>query len=369
MRRFILAIFLIVLGYAIPLIAGDADRDFSGKWVLDAAASNVQSLGPVEPSLRVSQGDAGLLVSSGAMQWSYALDGSETRKRIGQESRNSVTKWEGSALIVNTLVSGSQEYTVMDRWTLSRDHNTLTIRRELSRAGTPSEGTLVYRREGAPVAAPAAEPLMRQTPVNTLRPVPGAAPTTSDQPTLAKRTEPGLPPDITVPMGTHVLLSLTAEVSTKHAKDGDHVYLRTAAPVAVNGRVVLPSGCNVEGTITHAKAAGHVSGKGELYIRFDSLILPNGVQRDFKARPPRSEGAVDGERRTADGREVLMTGAMGAGVGALASGVSGAAIGGGIGALAGVLVSRQQNVILPPGTHIEMVLDRDLVFTPGELMR
>src|ERR1019366_10573192 len=30
-------------------------------------------------------------------------------------------------LIGNTLVSGPQDYTVMDRWSLSRDRNTLTI--------------------------------------------------------------------------------------------------------------------------------------------------------------------------------------------------------------------------------------------------
>jgi type IV secretion system protein VirB10 len=361
MRRFIPAILLsIILGFAIPLGATDPDRDFSGKWVLDSSASSLRSLGLVEADLTVSQGDAGLLVSTGSSKWSYALDGSETRKSMAGESRNSVTKWEGSALIVNTLVAGAQDFTVMDRWTLSRDHNTLTIRREIVRAGATSEGALVYRREGA-----SAPQLMHDAPPNALV----ASPAGGDMPTLAKRPEPGVPPDITVPTGTHVLLRLTAEVDSKHAKEGDHVYLRTDSPVAINGHVVLPVGCNVEGTITHAKPAGHVAGKGELYIRFDSLILPNGVQRDFKARPPRSEGAVDGNRKAADGRDVLMGAGMGAGVGAIASGVPGAAIGGGAGALAGVLLSRQQNVILPAGTHLEMVLDRDLVFTPGELMR
>jgi type IV secretion system protein VirB10 len=358
MYRFIPALLLsVVLGFA-----SDSDRDFSGKWLLDPAASNTRALASVDQSLNVSQGDAGLLVSTDAVKWSFALDGSETRKRIGDESRNSVTKWEGSALIINTLVSGPQEYTVMDRWSLSRDRNTLTIHRELVRAGTSSEGTLVYRREGV-------------LPTSTARSFDSPAASTpapardSSLPTLSKRTEPGVPPDITVPIGTHVLLRLTAELNSKHAKEGDHVYLRTDAPVAINGRVVIPSGCNVEGTITHAKPAGHIAGKGELYIRFDSLILPNGVQRDFKARPPREEGAVDGNRKAADGRDVLYGAGMGAGVGAIASGVPGAGIGAGVGALAGILVSRQQNVVLPAGTHLEMVLDRDLVFTPGELLR
>src|ERR1035438_8052935 len=170
MCRFISALFLsIILGFATPLHAADSDRDFSGKWLLDPAASNTRTLGSVEQTLIVSQGDAGLLVSTEAARWSYALDGSETRKRIGEESRNSVTKWEGSALIVNTLVSGPQDYTVMDRWTLSRGHNTLTIHRELVRVGTQSEGALVYRREGVS-STPAPQPPMRDAPVSTLRP-------------------------------------------------------------------------------------------------------------------------------------------------------------------------------------------------------
>ena len=35
--------------------------------------------------------------------------------------------------------------------------------------------------------------------------------------------------------------------------------------------------------------------------------------------------------------------------------------------LAGVLLSRNQNIVLRSGAHLEMVLDRDLVFHPEEL--
>ena len=37
------------------------------------------------------------------------------------------------------------------------------------------------------------------------------------------------------------------------------------------------------------------------------------------------------------------------------------------GALAGILLSRNRDVVFRRGTHIEMVLDRDLVFHPEEL--
>lgn len=363
-RSFLATALLIASGFTISLRAGDPDGDFSGKWVLDPAASDIRSLGQVESSLAISQGDAGILCSTGSLRWSYALDGSETRKRVGDESWNSVVKWEGDALLVNTLVSGPRDYTVMDRWTLSHDRSTLTITRQVVRASGEVDGSLVFRREGAQMAA--ARPAVAETVPGTMsrasEPGGGAA-----LPALAKRPEPSVPPDITVPRGTHVLLALIGEVSTKHAKEGDHVYLRTDAPVAVNGRVVIPRWSDVAGTITRTKAAGRVSGKGELYIRFDSLILPNGVSRDFRARPTGDEGKVEGNGKSADGRTVMEGAGMGATVGAITRGLPGAAVGGAAGALVGVLLSRNQDVVLRPGTHLEMVLDRDLVFHPDEL--
>jgi type IV secretion system protein VirB10 len=352
-----------------PLRAADSDRDFSGKWRLDTGASDISSLGQVETNLTVSQGGGGIHCSTGADEWSYALDGTETRKQIGGESRSSVTKWEGSALLVNTQVTGPGHYTVMDRWKISRSQNTLTITRQVVRANGESEGTLVFRREGAPVAAPQSSPATApagEAPAAAgwRQAEPGSG---TGQPALASRPAPGAPPDITVPTGTRVLLSLINEVNTKHAHEGDHVYLRTASPVAVSGRVVIPRGSDVEGVITKSKAAGKVVGKGELYIRFDSLILPNGISRDFRARPPGEEGKVEGHGKSADGRTVIEGAGAGGAIGAMTHGLGGAAIGGVGGALAGVLLSRNQNVVLPAGTHLEMVLDRDLVFHPDEL--
>jgi hypothetical protein len=368
-RRLPLAALLIASNLTLALRAGDPDRDFSGQWLLDRNASDIGSLGQVVTSLSVSQGDAGILCSTGAVQWSYALDGSETRKRIGEESRSSIAKWEGAALLINTQVSGPQNYTEMDRWELSRSHNILTITRQVVRAGGQVEGTLLFRREGAPMAVthPAVPPAASTSdapPLTGWRPT---GPGTDEPSSLAARPEPGVAPDITVPTGTRVLLSLIGEVSTKHAKEGDHVYLRTAAPVAVSGRVVIPRGSDVQGAITRTKPAGKVKGKGELYIRFDSLILPNGVSRDFRARPPGEEGKVEGNGKSADGRTVMAGAGMGATIGAITRGLPGAGVGGAAGALAGVLMSRNQDVVLHAGTNLEMVLDRDLVFHPDEL--
>ena len=108
--------------------------------------------------------------------------------------------------------------------------------------------------------------------------------------------------EFTVESGTKVPLSLINSVSTKHSAEGDRVYLETVFPVLVNGRIVVPVGSYVAGTVTQLKKPGRVKGRGELYVRFDSLTLPNGVTRDFHGRI----GSMDGNAKDEldrDGRQ------------------------------------------------------------------
>jgi len=352
-----------------PLYAIDPARDFSGKWVLDARGSNTQAL-PAQPeqTLTVAQQDVAIACtatsSNGATaQWSYLLDGTETRFRRGDEARSSVARWEGSTLLIETRVGEPQNYTIKDRWQLSRDRSVLTITRQVDRKRGQVEGMLVYSREAPPLNA---EP---------------------SQPAFVK--QPGQPAggDLTVLSGTRIALSLRNGLDTKHTHEGDRVYLETIEPIAVNGRIVIPRGSYVDGTVTESKPAHGVKGKGEMYIRFDSLLLPNGVSRDFHSRltsadssargtVDASEGKVTGERDgSGDARTVAMGGGMGAGVGGIAGGAAGHPLGGvGIGAgvgvgagLATILHDKRPQAVLPRGTIVEMTLDRDLSFDPNEL--
>jgi type IV secretory pathway VirB10-like protein len=93
-----------------------------------------------------------------------------------------------------------------------------------------------------------------------------------------------------VETGTRIPLSMINSVSTKHAAVGDRIYLETVFPIMSDGRIVIPPGSYVAGTVTSVKRPGRVKGRGELYVRFDSLTLPNGVSRDFRARI----GSLDG---------------------------------------------------------------------------
>src|ERR1700722_17245124 len=187
--------------------------------------------------------------------------------------------------------------------------------------------------------------------------------------------------------GTHIPLSLINSVSTKHAAAGDRVYLETVFPILASGRIVIPPGSYVIGTITNVVRPGKVKGRGEFYLRFDSLTLPNGVTRDFRARVSqldgraseeldRAEGSIKSEgNKGGDVRTIGETAAAGASIGALAGSAAGAAgMGAGIGAAAGaaagligVMFTRGPEAVLAKGTTLEMVLDREVRFEETEL--
>ncbi len=193
--------------------------------------------------------------------------------------------------------------------------------------------------------------------------------------------------EYTVTAGTKVPLSLINSISTKHSTVGDRVYLETAFPILADGRIVIPVGSYVAGTVTQIKKPGRVKGRGELYVRFDSLTLPNGVTRDFRARIggmdggsneelDRAEGKVKSEgNKAGDARTVGEATAAGASVGMIAGNAAGhLGMGAGIGAaagaaagMAGVLLTRGPDAVLAKGTTIEMLLDRSLSFNESEL--
>jgi hypothetical protein len=226
---------------------------------------------------------------------------------------------------------------------------------------------------------PPAPPPASESPTAT-----GPAPESN---TPAQRPVPAGPDQFVVTPGTRIPLSMINSVSTKTAVSGERVYLESVFPILVSGHVVIPPGSYVAGTVTDVKRPGRVKGRGELYVRFDSLTLPNGVTRDFRARMgsldgrapetlDKAEGKIKGEGDK--GGDVKTVG-EGAGIGATVGGLAGAAaghagLGAGLGAAAGatagligVLLTRGPDAILAKGTTMEMVLDRPLQFTTADI--
>jgi type IV secretion system protein VirB10 len=205
---------------------------------------------------------------------------------------------------------------------------------------------------------------------------------------LKQRSETAVAEDaVVIPRGTRVPLTLLNSVSTKHAAPGDLVYLESVFPVVVDGRIVIPPGTYVSGSITSSKRPGRVKGKGELYLRFEQMILPNGVIRDLigrvgalDGRSPesfdRDEGKISSEGKAGrDAGTVGQTTAAGASIGVLAGAAAdnagrGLGIGAAAGAaagLAGVLLTRGPEAMLERGSQLDMTLDRDLAFSDEEL--
>jgi len=203
-----------------------------------------------------------------------------------------------------------------------------------------------------------------------------------------KQAQPAKPAIYVLEPGTRIPLSLINTISTKGSAEGDRVYLETAFPITVGNRVVIPPGSYVQGTITEVKRPGRIKGRGELYLRFDALTLPNGVTRDFRARV----GSVNGDSSEAldkdegkirspgtkgdDARKIGEAASAGAGVGVMTGPASGGhyGMGAGIGAAAGaaagvlgVLLTRGPDVVLQRGSTMEMVLDRKLTFSESEV--
>src|ERR1700692_797291 len=109
-----------------------------------------------------------------------------------------------------------------------------------------------------------------------------AGPQTSAPPAVgpvAKSSIPrhsGTTERITVPAGTRLAVVLENGISTRDAKAGDSVYLRTSFPITQNNRIVIPIGSYVRGELLDSKRPGRIKGRGEFRMRLTTLIFPNG---------------------------------------------------------------------------------------------
>jgi type IV secretion system protein VirB10 len=168
-------------------------------------------------------------------------------------------------------------------------------------------------------------------------------------------------------------LILHNAVTTRNAKPGDPVYLETLFPIVIDNRILIPAGSYVQGEIQESKRPGKVKGTGEIRMRLNSMILPNGYVVDFNAIPTNagtggneatdSEGKIHGDTdKGGDVGTIAKSTGIGAGVGGIATqSAKGAGIGAGAGAavgLAAVLLTRGPELELPRGTTVDVVLDR-----------
>lgn len=198
--------------------------------------------------------------------------------------------------------------------------------------------------------------------------------------------KPATDPELIVPAGTVLPVVLNTYLSSKNTQVGDSFYADTTYPIWIQQRLIIPRGSIVKGTVTEVSKAGAVKGRGRIAVKFETVLLPNGVERTLVANfrgihGPGSE-KIDRKSETVEqggssntgqdlGR-VVGTAGEGAIIGSVASrSGAGAGIGAGAGAAAGlaiVLLSRERNLVLEPGIQLDLELRQPLKFAYGEVM-
>jgi hypothetical protein len=159
-------------------------------------------------------------------------------------------------------------------------------------------------------------------------------------------TQPPPPPPLVVPAGTHIVVRMGTNITSKTASPGDTFTGSLARPVAVGGVVAIPSRAGVTGTVINVKSPGKFKGEGILSIALTSVNIggvPVAIKTSTYIRFVKGKG-----KRTA----VAVGGGTGAGalIGGIAGGGKGALIGGLVGAgagTAGAALTGNKELVIP----------------------
>jgi hypothetical protein len=192
-----------------------------------------------------------------------------------------------------------------------------------------------------------------------------------------------------VPSGTRIPLVLKNTINTRTAYVGQSIYCETIYPITAGNRIVIPVGSYVRGKVTQVVRPGRFKGKAQLGLRFDSITLRDGITQPLRATLSafggagnegfnRKESKVKGvSSKGKDAGRVATATVTGAEIGTLAGiGAHHSLEGLGIGSLAGagagaiwVMATRGKEIVLRPGTNLELDLSAPLTFAPTDIDR
>jgi hypothetical protein len=168
--------------------------------------------------------------------------------------------------------------------------------------------------------------------------------------------------------GTRVDAALTAVISSRQAHTGDQFTARVVNDVATaGGRVAIPAGSMVQGTITDVSSAANRRTTGTLTLAISSVTV-RGQTYPITA-------SIDSLQTITEGRGIEGVDAARVGVGAAAGAILGRVIGGNstgtiiggvAGGVAGAVVSdimKDEDIVLPAGSHLLLTLQQRLTVT------
>lgn len=141
---------------ACGLAHGQTKPDWNGVWKMDPARSDFGS-GPVSASRldKISMDGVNLTDTitqklqrgpESTYDMIYTIDGKECTNHVRGNLVKSTAKWEGDELVIDSKVFALREADIQDRWSLSADGKTITLRRHMTGAMT-AEQTLIFDRQ------------------------------------------------------------------------------------------------------------------------------------------------------------------------------------------------------------------------------
>jgi hypothetical protein len=187
-------------------------------------------------------------------------------------------------------------------------------------------------------------------------------------PQVATTTDPST---VTIPAGTRVLMVLKSPLHTTSGAAGSGLYLETLYPVVQGNGVVIPAHTLVQGVVESDERPGHLKRTSEFRFHFTTLIFPNnlvvpinGVLQSIPGAPNIRTRGEDRKLEPVDQAEKVITPTAASAVGGAIIGshrgfgiglLPGAGLGAALG-LGAVLLKRGDEINLPQGTSVEMVL-------------
>ena len=189
------------------------------------------------------------------------------------------------------------------------------------------------------------------------------------------------PSTVTIPAGTRVLMVLKSPLHTTSGTAGSGLYLETLYPIVQGNHVVIPAHTQVQGVVEANRRPGHVNRVSEFRFRFTTFIFPNnavapidGVLQSIPGAKNIRTHDKEGTLKPVDQTEKVVTPAA---AGAVGGAIIGAHRGFGIGLLPGaglgaalglgaVLLKRGDEISLPSGTNVEMILHAPLALEQAQ---
>jgi len=201
---------------------------------------------------------------------------------------------------------------------------------------------------------------------------PAAPPTVPVSRPAVERPKPPAPPaptTLTLPAGSHFDMAATDTITSRTAKAGDPFTARVVEDVRnAAGKVVIPAGSQVNGTISDVKPAPNPNTPGTLTLAVSSVTI-RGTNYPLEA-------SIDSLETVHKGRGVTTGDAAKVGAGAVAGAIVGRVIGGNkrgtiIGGIVGGAVgagvaqtSKDSDIVLPAGAHIIVTVTKALTVRP-----